>query len=631
MKTLTLAIVCLSALAPACDQTATAREAKPPSVVLICMDTVRADHLGCYGYEVNPTTPVLDELASRSFLFEDVTATACWTKPSVPSYLTGTYPAQHGVYEGSARGLAGTVTDILPEAATTLAEVFRERGFQTAAFVHNAQLRRGNGFEQGFDVYEDGAGDARDIRWRALDWLDAQDGDRPFFLYLHILDAHWPYPVPEEYATLFATGEEVARFRASDSRELRDAINDGDASFEAEDRRALEALYDGSLRYVDTEIGTFLRGLEVRGLDENTIVSVVSDHGEEFGEHERIGHGHGLFQNLLRVPWILHVPGRAAARIDEPVSLVDLHPTLVAVAGIGRMGETEGVNRLIEVDHERPVFAEHKAPGWYQQSLQLGREKFVRRFTPPSSHSVRELPTTGDRWEAELVRTAGGALLATSFKPRDEPTDDPTEIKGVVSALDSDSFTLEGIAIAYSPAVNMIHTEGAEGLSLADGVLVKVRGELRDGTLLADRIKLYGGDAERVFELRGVVVEVEHADRADPRVLIGGFWVQLDDATRVKDGSSKLRMTKQQVAQVLELGEAGVRDLGYSVTAQVFEVRADGQEEVRAATESVLAEWNQRCDVWVRGLIARRSFSDSDTAVLGEDALDQLRAIGYAR
>ena len=220
----------------------------PPNVILICLDTVRADHLGCYGYDARPTTPTLDALARRSTVFRDASATAGWTKPSVPSFLTGTYPAQHGVYLGSSKDEAGRHSDVLPEEATTLAEVFRDRGYATAAFVKNAQLRRGLGFEQGFDVYEDKAGDAREIRWRASDWLDARDTGKPFFLYLHYLDAHWPYAVPDEYATMFTSAEDVARFRAQDWREMRDAINHGEVTLGEAERDAFVGLYDGSIR-----------------------------------------------------------------------------------------------------------------------------------------------------------------------------------------------------------------------------------------------------------------------------------------------------------------------------------------------------------------------------------------------
>ena len=150
----------LPLLLAACGSASEGEGTRRPDVIFVCMDTVRADHLGCYGHD-RDSSPNLDALAERSIVFADASATACWTKPSVPSYLTGTYPLQHGVYRGSARDATGTRSDALPEAAWTIAEAFSGAGYQTGAFVRNAQLRHGLGFEQGFDVYLDEAGDAR--------------------------------------------------------------------------------------------------------------------------------------------------------------------------------------------------------------------------------------------------------------------------------------------------------------------------------------------------------------------------------------------------------------------------------------------------------------------------------------
>ncbi|MHC4845840.1 MAG: sulfatase [Planctomycetota bacterium] len=319
------AALLLVLLLPACgDLSARADETpRPRNAVMICLDTVRADRLGCYGYATRPTTPTLDALAARGVLFRDASSTAGWTKPSVPSFFTGTWPAQHGVYEGSARAKAGAVTDLLGDQARTLAESFEAAGYQTSAFIHNAQLKLGNGFEQGFDDYHDRMGDARDIRWQALDWLDERDEERPFFLYLHILDAHWPYDIPDEAAERFADGLDISMFRGGDSRALRDAINDGEVVLDEEQRRALDALYDASLRSIDDELAQLLAGLERRGLADDTTICVVSDHGEEFLEHGRIGHGHGLWENLLSVPWILAGP-------DVPADVVTRDPSATA-------------------------------------------------------------------------------------------------------------------------------------------------------------------------------------------------------------------------------------------------------------------------------------------------------------
>ncbi|MFT5289977.1 MAG: choline-sulfatase, partial [Planctomycetota bacterium] len=254
-------------------------EQRPRNVILICWDTVRADHLGPYGYSLRPTTPALDALATRSTVFTDASATAGWTKPSVPSILTGLMPAEHGVFEGSASFELGKTTDVLPESAVTLAEVFQGRGFRTAAFVKNAQLRPGNGFEQGFETYRDEVGDARDIRWAGLDWLDSLQPEDSFFLYLHALDAHWPYAIPDAAAKRFVELERVRMFQEKSFKEIVDRIQDGEREFSADERNDLLALYDGAISYLDQQLGFLIEGLALRGLEEDTVIVLVSDHG----------------------------------------------------------------------------------------------------------------------------------------------------------------------------------------------------------------------------------------------------------------------------------------------------------------------------------------------------------------
>ena len=145
--------------------------AAQPSVLLVLVDALRPDHLGCYGYG-RPTSPVLDRLASRSVLFENARSVSSWTKPSIPSLFTSLYPSQHGVFEGSVRKKGGAPeSDVLPAEATTLAEALKECGYATAAFVHNDQLHRQFGFAQGFDLYEETSEDAPAMIHRMLEWL----------------------------------------------------------------------------------------------------------------------------------------------------------------------------------------------------------------------------------------------------------------------------------------------------------------------------------------------------------------------------------------------------------------------------------------------------------------------------
>jgi len=600
------------------------------NVVLICIDTLRSDHLGTYGYEANPTTPRLDEFAEQSIVFEDVWATSGWTKPSVPSFLTGTMPAQHGVYEGSARARVGAVTDVLPERAETLAERFSEAGYQTAAFVKNAQLRRGNGFEQGFDLYLDEAGDAREIRWQAMDWIDTRDPKRPFFLYLHLLDVHWPYPVPEEYATRFASEEDIQRFRGGESRELRDAINDGDVPFADSDRRALENLYDGALSYVDEQLGQLLQSLDERALGPATVVSVISDHGEEFGEHGRIGHGHGLYENLLQVPWILRVPGRAPMRHAAPASLLDLFPTLLAAVGLPPGELTVGVDRLSRPAHFTPLMAEHKAPDKYLQALRSEHTKITRTFRPPAK--IVEGPVRfllrGSRWEAAVQRDGYDRHFAVRLRPRDEDEDEPVEVKGPYSQRADGSFSVGTIAARLEEDADVIRTSGAEDTELRDGRMVKARGFFRASGFLVDRLKVYPTDQEIEFEVRGPVVSLEAVDAGAWDLDLGGWVVRVDARTTIEDPpeAGPTRMDREEVLRALDLGSRAA-DAGFAVESALSRL----PEETPLEDPGQLERLDRLLDDTAEALAAARFFEDGDRVELTPQVIEELRALGYVR
>jgi arylsulfatase A-like enzyme len=370
------AAVCLAvgALAACSDEPARPIP-KGPNVIFVCMDTVRADHLGAYGYRLHATTPRIDRLALESIVFEDASATAPWTRPSVPSFLTGTYPLQHGIY-----GREGDSVAPLPPEALTIAEVYQEAGWHTAAFVYNPQLSAGNGFEQGFDLYRERPTSADAIRVAAEMWTEQLPDDGPFFLYLHFLDAHAPYPIPDSYATLFADAATVAPYRGKEYWNRSALINSHTLKPTEADLDALRALYDGGIRHIDDQLAVLFDTLAKRGKWDNTIVCILADHGEEFMEHGRIGHGHGLYENLLHVPWILRVPGEPARREPTPVSLVDVFPTLLSASGLVPSRASEGIDRLRGPGTARAIFAENKDDETYQQSLRDGGLKLIRRF-----------------------------------------------------------------------------------------------------------------------------------------------------------------------------------------------------------------------------------------------------------
>jgi arylsulfatase A-like enzyme len=360
-------------------------DAPPPNLLLISIDTLRADHLGCYGY-ARPTSPFLDRLASQGVLFEQAHTTAPWTLPSHVSMFTGLYPSQHGVIS---EDLA------LPADVPTLAEVLRGRNFSTAGFVSGIYLRPRFGLARGFEHYlavptrkkGESSGTSLESTDRVsaggLEWLAAQPR-RPFFLFLHYFDVHSDYHPDPRFAALF--GGPYQGPVDGTSRQLR-AFSRRQISFDADDRARLVDLYDAEIRQFDQALEALFAELQTRGDLAQTIVVVTSDHGEEFFEHGGVMHGRTQYQELLRVPLILVGPGiPQGLRIDQPVSLVDLAPTLLTLLGVGSQSAFAGQDlaSLWKTAHdgrgERSLFAEANRTfegNQPQRAVRRGRWKLV--------------------------------------------------------------------------------------------------------------------------------------------------------------------------------------------------------------------------------------------------------------
>lgn len=314
-----------------------------PNVVLITIDTLRADHLGCYGYE-RDTSPFLDEIASEGTRFADPVSAASWTKPATGTILTGLYPSRHGgLYFGSRLQL--------PEGEQSLAEAYRRAGYATAGFVSNPNIKRVFEFDRGFDEYFDApvedtltlaclressfgrvwssltrhafnwknANDVRAMNRHVFAWLD-ENKDERFFLYVHYIDPHEPYDPPDEYEAEWV------------------ADHDGPLGFPIHNERKKKIgldLYDGEIRYTDDHLRELKAKLEEHGLWENTVFVVTSDHGEEWYEKDMLGHGFSLYQPVVQVPLIFHGPGIPSGHVVEaPVQIVDLAATLLDVSGV---------------------------------------------------------------------------------------------------------------------------------------------------------------------------------------------------------------------------------------------------------------------------------------------------------
>ncbi len=366
----------------------TARPAGTPDLVVVVVDTLRADHLEVYGYG-QPTSPLLTARATGWFLFENAQSAAPWTAPALISLMTSLYPAAHAVLGFPNPGR-------LADDATTLAEVLKRHGYATAAFTEGGYAKGDFGLDQGFDVYPTNPGD-KESHWsnllhpsrlegnldRAIDWI-RRHRDEPFFVFFHTYEPHVPYRAPEPF---------IRRFRPDydekgEHERLRDAVERWNRTRRLSDeelllvsvhgyhcrlegmpelrsrpafRRALRAagldrvgvarsaaaldwitdLYDAGIAYTDAVLERLWRELDSEALRDRTIVVLVSDHGEGLGEHGRLEHGGLLFEELLRVPLLMRIPGDAwlPRRIPNLVSTVDVVPTVLELMEIA--GETD--------------------------------------------------------------------------------------------------------------------------------------------------------------------------------------------------------------------------------------------------------------------------------------------------
>src|SRR6267142_388583 len=322
------------------------RSAPRPNVLLITIDTLRADRLGCYGY-ARPTTPHIDRLAGQGALFERMYTTLPRTTQSVATILTGRYPKSHG-----ARGLFSK----LSPANLTLAEILRDGGYDTAAFVSNLFLRPGQGFEQGFDRYDNPQarwdGDsAGPVSAGALDWLRGRGGGRPFFLWVHYLDPHWTYRPAPPFDRVFDPGF-AGPFTLYEDLEAG-RLTKGQVIFDNRlPPRQVEhvaALYDGEIAQVDAALADLLE-YAARPELQPLLVVLTSDHGESLGEHGyHFAHGEYLYQPTLRVPLLLSFPGRipAGLRVGALAENIDIVPTIVELLGLHRVQAADGRPLLV--------------------------------------------------------------------------------------------------------------------------------------------------------------------------------------------------------------------------------------------------------------------------------------------
>lgn len=337
-----------------------------PNVIIVMIDTLRRDRMSLYGHS-RATTPGIDDFASRATVFSRAVAQAPWTKPSVASLLTSMYPRQHGITNMSVRRTderGKVLVEVLDPHAITIAELLSNAGYATAAIGNNQHLIREIGFAQGFDLHNlrvepdeprtraaalyrpfyerlfpEERSDGHRTRAAAtnrrfFDWLDRHENGR-FFAYLHYIDLHWPYRTAPPFSGLYAGPPPHVDYNAPAF------ITNFNRSNDRLDPRVLKHMsdtYDEGIRFIDVQIDNLFIELQARKLFDETLIIFVGDHGEEFLEHGRLGHGYSLYTELLSVPLVVKYPCRESAcraeRVDEVVELIDVMPTILALVGI---------------------------------------------------------------------------------------------------------------------------------------------------------------------------------------------------------------------------------------------------------------------------------------------------------
>lgn len=359
-----------------------------PNLLLVSIDCLRADHVSCYGYG-RKTTPALDQLAAGGVRFKRTISSSSWTLPAHLSMLTGLPVSAHGVDDDrlySRRDKKGEAIEV-PLRGVFVSEVLQSAGYATAGFFTWKYLEDQFGFGPGFDVWErlghtfyshpdvgpqwDRLQAAKDVEGmkalaakhpdlfdaarpsapetvdRALEWLgeheDAED-EQPFFMFVHLFDVHDPYHPPEPHYSLFGEGYEGP----IDGHNVTSPDSPVRGDMDSADLKRLISLYDGAIHFVDAELARLFEGLRARGLEEDTLVMVTADHGEEFFEHGHKTHRRQLHMESIAVPLILSWPGGLPAGqvVEETTGLVDLVPTLLSAAGVDGPVPTAGRDLL---------------------------------------------------------------------------------------------------------------------------------------------------------------------------------------------------------------------------------------------------------------------------------------------
>lgn len=391
-----LAAVAVVVVATSCTEAGPAEDDRP-DIVLVVVDTLRADHVGVYG-SARPTTPELDALAREGTHYLRAYAQSSWTLPSMTSLLTGLLPHQHrvGRHPTDERRFGRLAPEI-----PTLAERLGEAGYARAAIVNNTFLAPEFGLSRGFEDYDyRGATKAR-VR-SAEETVDAAAGfverqDRPFFLLVHFMEPHLFYDPPASVRGTF-TGDGPAPVEVPfGSTEGIARLSHGEGAAGRAAREYVERLYDEEILYVDGAIGRLVAALRARPRWDRTVVIVTADHGEEFFDHGGFEHGHTLYGELVRVPLIVRGPGLARGEVAGVVQHADVARGILALAHARADGLADGIDPFAWVRSgrdpgDRPSLSENVLYGPPRVAYTDGRDRLHRRLDRPSGEVFRLSP-----------------------------------------------------------------------------------------------------------------------------------------------------------------------------------------------------------------------------------------------
>lgn len=401
---------------PACDDC---------NVILIAMDTLRADHLGAYGYG-RDTSPNIDAFAKDALRFVNFYSNAPWTLPSFSTMFTSLYPSDVKMQ---------LPADRLDERFTTLAEVLKQNGYATVGFNSPSPVSRNGGFFQGFDSFtvvepDEHNRDTTLIVPQALDWLDDNKGSK-FFMFLHTFEVHDPFCPPTDFDR-FHDGDTSADLNCVDIVAIS-KHNRREDEFSPQDLARVVSLYDGDLSHADRGLGELFERLRADDLYRNTIVVITADHGEELGEHQVVGHAYSLHTELMHVPLVIKAPNLPPGVERKRASTIDIAPTVLQLLGISKPPQFKGKS-LTGLDGDRVIYQETSAPLELVKLLdriiaspQAGQSEVRQTTVPTLKESIIH-----SNWRYSVDHTVNRAeLYDLESDPREERnligTDKPQE------------------------------------------------------------------------------------------------------------------------------------------------------------------------------------------------------------